>query len=64
MIAVLFIWPGEASLLSTRYLRKVLFPISYQAQLLELTIVLVSKGILEGHQFLVVVLPDKTCVGF
>ena len=29
-----------------------------------MTVVLVSKGILEEYQYFLVVLPDKTCIGF
>ena len=49
MIAILLICPGKSSLFSTQ-----------KQKLSQLTVVLVSKGILKEYQF-VVVLPDKTC---
>ena len=51
---ILFV-PGRQTIL------KITLPENYK--LLQLIVVLVSKGILEEYQFLVV-LPDKTCMGF
>ena len=49
MIAILFICPGKASLFSTGYLIiSYKFTLPDNQKLLQLTVVLVSKGILEN----------------
>ena len=61
MTAILLICPGMSSLFLTPQVIKLTLPDNQK--LSQLTVVLLSKGILEEYKFLVV-LPDKTCVVF